>query len=451
MNLRHTFNSSSHCSAAFFQYLRRGHESIPLAPFPAYSSKNNVRLLVHGDEILPAMLDMIEAATETIRWNVLLFRPDSAGAPLAEALCRAAMRGVQVQLAFDFAYTTGDTFGAKFSAEKRSALRLELQKLLDIFKDAGVRVHNNRDKLYPKPDKSPDADPEAKSLYDHLMRHICIRWDHFDHRKVLIVDASSVIVGGANVGNEYLYRIAPDLRQDMTIEAEQREQEELPEAWEKWVDVAVRIDGEVTAAITREFDIHWAVMGDHRLPEHEQARAVKDGTVRVQPLHQHPGHGEISAAVVAQIDAAKSTIYAASPYTSYPPILNRLMAASRRGVKVVIVYPNQHNDVQLSAKLFQRHIADLLAAGVVVYENNLRMAHYKVMVVDAQVSLIGSFNLNYRSFKHDFELNVAIDDAAFAQAVMQRVFETALHMSQQVHDYPRRRLTPFQWILEPFS
>jgi cardiolipin synthase A/B len=438
---------------AFWQYLYRNGEHIPRIPLPDYTTCNSYKLLVGGHEILPAMLDMINGAKETIRWNVLLFRPDNAGKELADALCAAAGRGVRVQLAFDFAYTTGDTFRARLSPEKRGVLTLALQTLLDGFKEANIEVRNNRNKLYPSGDRKPDADEEAQHLYDDILQHVLFKWDHFDHRKVLIVDEQHVMVGGSNVGNEYLYHEEANLKQDMREEAEQREEAHLPEAWDKWVDAMVLVSGEVAAIAAHEFDVHWAVMGDNRMPERgaEYSAEASDDDIPIQPLYQNPGHGEIGTAYAQMIDKAMDTIYVASPYISYPPILQRLKAAAKRGVKVRLVYPNKHNDIQLSARLFHTHISDLLKAGIEIYENNLRMAHYKVMVVDGQHTLIGSFNLNYRSFKHDFEFNFAIDSKELAAEMIERVFTPMMEVSDKLREYPKKHRTPMEWILEPLT
>ena len=90
-------------------------------------------------------------------------------------------------------------------------------------------------------------------------------------------------------------------------------------------------------------------------------------------------------------------------------------------------------------------------AGIDIYENNFRMAHTKIFVVDKKWVSIGSFNLNHRSVDHDFELNLVIDSESFAKRVIERIFEP--HMNQVNHLTKPYHIKQniIDWFLVPFS
>jgi cardiolipin synthase A/B len=151
------------------------------------------------------------------------------------------------------------------------------------------------------------------------------------------------------------------------------------------------------------------------------------------------------------VEAARSEIYAASPFVSYVPALEALARASRRGVRVVFVYPFMRQEMPISRAIFLESAGILLSAGVELYFNDLRMAHTKLMVVDQEQVLLGSFNLNQRSFRHDLEITVAVADRTLASAVKGRVFQPYLSISRQVTALPRQGFHPLHWIVRPFS
>lgn len=106
------------CLPAPLAFVRRYHGDETSSPLPDSIGGHSVKLLVNGDEILPAMLAAIDSAEYRIRWLVMLFQPDEAGTQLAYALSAAARRGVRVQLAFDIGQTVYGPFTAPYSEKK---------------------------------------------------------------------------------------------------------------------------------------------------------------------------------------------------------------------------------------------------------------------------------------------------------------------------------------------
>ncbi len=151
------------------------------------------------------------------------------------------------------------------------------------------------------------------------------------------------------------------------------------------------------------------------------------------------------------MNGAQREILVASPFVSYEPALEALMSASRRGVRVVFVVPNRHQEMEISGEMFRDSAGALIHAGVQVYFNDLRMTHTKLLVVDGRDTLVGSFNLNHRSFRHDLEVGVFVQDEGFAQQVIERVITPYLQISYPVEQPPAPAWNPFHWFIRPFT
>lgn len=426
-------------------------------PLPAVTSGNQVQLLVNGDEALPAMLDLIDGAVRSIRFQVMLFFPDEAGTALARSLARAAQRGVQVQLSFNIDQTTSGSPMDSYPAEKKERLKRQMLAMLEDLKDAGVEVRDNP----PGIDFDlQQASPQARAAQQSIQQNACVSANHYDHRKLLIADGARAVIGGMNVGNTYLYRSAPDPQMDMAEEAALRQQEGRPEAWDHWFDAAVLVQGPVVQVAAAEFDWRWEVLGGTHLSADLQAPA--DGlhaepspaalqNVNIRFLAQRPGTPHIGAQVFDLIGGAQREIWVASPYVSYEPVLEALKDAARRGVRVVFVFPNAHQDVPVSGRIMRYAAPDLVEAGIELYYNDLRMAHTKILVADGHLTLIGSFNLNHRSFRHDLESALLIDDPEFAARVIQRIFQPYLAISRPAPAQPHQSWNPLDWIIKPLT
>lgn len=418
------------------------------ADLPSPIDGNEVALQVNGDEILPAMLELIDGAEHSIRWQVMVFKPDEAGQQLAEALSEAAGRGVTVQLAFSFDQSTNAVFFAPSAPEVTQRYREAMPVMLAEMRAAGVTVLDSGE-ITGTP--SPAAlSEEARRWQREIMRSACIGQNHVDHRKVLIVDDEVALVGGMNVGNEYLYWVPPDVSMDASAEAAMREEAGEAEAWEKWQDSAVLVSGPVVRQLVEAFNPRWEVMGGEPVsPITPSARTRGDAPIRA--VSQGPGRAEISTGMVALMDAAEEEIYAAFPYVSHPVLLDHLMAASERGVRVVFVYPGDHNEVAISRRLLRLLSGELMAAGVELYEHNERMNHTKLMVVDGRTVSVGSHNFNYRSVRHDLELNLLIEDEALAEEAIRRVFEPYMEQAERLTVPYDLRWGPFDRLVLPFS
>lgn len=435
------------CLPAAARTLARAYADNQLAANPPrLLPGNRVRLLVNGNEALPAMLNLVDSAQHTIRMQVMLFFPDEAGFTLARALARAARRGVQVQLSFNIDQTANGTLADAYPREKKERLNALMTRMLEELRQAGVEVRANPAGIdFPL----QQASPRARAVMQSIERNACVAANHYDHRKLLIVDGAQAVIGGMNVGSAYLYQVAPDPQQDMLEETAQRNHQGLPEAFDKWFDAALWVQGPVAAEMVEEFNWRWEVLGGAALPP--EAVQAHPGGSPAALLVQRPGTPQAGAQILAMIRQAQREIYIASPYVSYEPALRALQEAAQRGVRVVFVVPGARQEMAISGRIMHAEAPALVSSGVEVYFNDLRMAHTKIMVVDGSQVVAGSFNLNHRSFRHDLETVALVEDPTLAAEVIERVFVPYLSLSRRASPDPRPPLNLLDWFLQPFT
>jgi cardiolipin synthase A/B len=438
------------CLPAAGRYFSRAY-SIQRASLPGVIPGNQLQLLVNGDEALPVMLALIDSATSSVRIQTMLFFPDEAGMSVARALARAAERGVRVQLSFNIDQTASGTLADRYTKEKKARLSLQMDRMIEELRDGGVELRDNPPGIEFELE---GVSPTARSIQQEIERYACVSANHYDHRKLLIVDDNRAIIGGMNIGNSYLYRVAPDLHLDMLEEAAQREAEGKPEAWEKWFDAALLVEGPAARAMVDEFNWRWEVLKGEPIPPSLPDPASSEGERPGVDLHflvQRPGRTEVGTAFMDLVGQARLEIYVSSPFVSYEPALQALQAAARRGVRVVFVVPNERQEVTVSGRVMRAAAPDLVHSGLELYYNDLRMAHTKILVVDGEQVLLGSFNLNHRSFRHDLETAVLVRDSAFSQDVIERVFNPYLSISHRVTAEERQPLNLLDWFIKPFT
>jgi cardiolipin synthase len=120
------------------------------------------------------------------------------------------------------------------------------------------------------------------------------------------------------------------------------------------------------------------------------------------------------------IHSAREELIVTTPYfVPDEQLLFALTSAARRGVHTIMIFPKR-NDSRIVAGISRSYYHDLISAGVEIYEFRPGLLHAKTMLVDGAVGLIGSANLDRRSFELNFENNILFADRAFAAAVRAR-------------------------------
>ncbi|WP_304640137.1 phospholipase D-like domain-containing protein [Pseudomonas sp.] len=345
---------------------------------------NSAELLTDGEEIFSAMIEEISRAEHTVTFETYEFFGERAAGALAEALARAASRGVEVRALIDFIGST----------------RADQSKF-ELMEDAGVKVERYRAPVWYKLD----------------------RINYRTHRKILVVDGQVGFIGGANIADPWLpSEDGPGYR-----------------------DHHFRLRGPIVAGLQATFAENWLNASGVLL---EGARFFPvlepHGDLQMQVLKSAPQEGRkrvrgtlLYALAAAQRDFTASTAY------FYPDVafLEALKLAVDRGVRVRILMPGGSMD-----KGFVRHASinrwrEILEAGVELYEYQPSMYHAKLISVDDYWGSFGSANLDNRSFRINDEANVAVWDESFA-IFLRELVESDLEQAERftLDDWENRPL-----------
>jgi len=358
----------------------------------------SVEPLLHGRRYFPRMLDDIAAARDHVHLLIYGYKAGDIGTTFQEALVAKVREGVDVRLQVDAIGSEVD-FGSR--------------ALFDELVSAGIQVVAH-DGLFVVREGPLGARRPAFRIEDAL---------HFDHRKMVVVDGTVAYVGGSGIEDHY---------ND-----------------ERFYDVMCRVSGPVVAGIALVFAASWRNQGgtidpatlDRWFPA-STAAIPDDAPTRVPTtiLWNVPGtgHHPISDAIETALDEAHEQIHIVNPYISNRAILERLLAAARRGVRVRLIAPGKPTP-PYPAAAFRHHYERLMAAGAEIVLHP-EMAHAKVLRIDDRV-LVGGCNLDDLSLFRNDELNLLFDDATIAERTEQDVFDELAAMSTpaSVPSDPRER------------
>lgn len=332
---------------------------------------NRAHLAADSDSAIGEMVADIDAAQSTVHLCFYIWLADNNGFRVKDALVRAAQRGVKVRV-------LADALGSRGFI--RSAYWIELR-------NAGVDARI--------------ALPIGGLVWT-LVRG---RFDLRNHRKQLIVDNRVAWCGSQNLADPE-FRVKP--------------------RYAPWVDLMTRWEGPVVQDCQFIFAADWesehgddisALLGDdaERLPAADPGIAAQ--VVGTGPNLAYPA---MTACFTSLIHAARRELVITTPYfIPDEQLICALLDAARRGVATTMILP-QRNDSRIVANASRSYYEQLIGAGVDLYEFRPGLLHAKTMVIDGQVALIGSANLDRRSFELNFENNILFADEGFAREIRGR-------------------------------
>jgi cardiolipin synthase A/B len=344
---------------------------------------NRIDVLLNGDEIFPAKLKIINAATKTINYAQYVFEEGQPADDVARALAERCRAGVQVNVLVD-------AVGAMAMPAEQSRLMTE----------AGCRVETFR-RLGPFTLDSAN---------------------YRNHRRILVADGRIGITGGSGTSGKWSGNGRTDGH---------------------WRDTDVLVEGPVVAQLQGAFVENWleatgvALGGDDYFPRPLEAR----GPIRAQAVRSSPAGGSVSmyTMFLLAVASAQRSIHITNPYfVPDDKMIETLVQVAHRGVRVVLILPGaiDHNLVRQASR---SELGRLLRAGIEVYEYRAALLHSKTMVIDGVWSTVGSTNLDRRSFALNDELNLVIYDQAVARR-LDEIFAQDLALSRRVtyEDWRRR-------------
>jgi cardiolipin synthase len=323
--------------------------------------RNKVKLLLNGEEKFPEVLEALRNAKHHIHIEYYIYEQDEIGEQIQNILIQKANEGVQVRFIYD-------DFGSPH-IRKKNAERM---------KKAGIEIY-----------------PFQKVLFYILANRLNFR----NHRKIIVIDGQTAFTGGINVSDKYINNNSSKLF---------------------WRDTHLRIDGPGVFYLQYLFLTNWNFCSGKKLQLDKLHFLVPKGHKEdcfLQVAASGPDSEQPSVlfSLLQAIYLAKKEILITTPYfVPGDSILEALRIAALSGLSVKLLVPGicDSKFVNAASKSYYK---DLLCAGVEVYMYQKGFVHAKTLVADGNLSVIGTANMDYRSFELNFEVNVIVYDQMFSE------------------------------------
>jgi len=328
------------------------------------TADNKVKLLLNGEEKFPEVLRAIAAARHHIHIEYYIFEDEEIGRTLADALMKKAQEGVKVRFIYD-------DFGSRDIRKK----------LVPKMKEAGV-----------------EAFPFLKVHFILLANRLNYR----NHRKIIVIDGTTSFVGGINVSDRY-------------INSSSRPKNNY------WRDTHLRIDGPGTQYLQYLFLCDWNFCSENSVAPEEcffpkplEQPGSENTVVQIAASGPDSESPTILFSILQAINLATEEILITSPYfIPGESLLDALTIASLSGLSVKLLVPGKSDSILVNSAA-RSYYNDLLAAGVEIYQYQKGFVHAKTLVADRKLAIVGTANMDFRSFDLNFEVNAIVYDTGIA-------------------------------------
>lgn len=352
-------------------------------------------ILTNGTETFPAILEAIRSAKHHVHIQYYIYRNDETGKAIREALIERLEAGVEVRFMYDGlgSYMLGEGF-------------------LRPLRDAGAKI----------------------AAYDPISSPLFIFTANFrNHRKIVVIDGKVGFTGGLNVGDEYDGKNKKfGFWRDTHLRLEGRAVKELQATFlDDWI--YAHLEGTDT----------WETFGGEDglaryFPKHD---AETDGAVQVVTSGPTSKDPAIRNALIAAIISAQRSIWIATPYLIPDnETMTLLRLAARAGLDVRILTPGR-GDSFTSYYGTRSYFGPLLKDGVKIYTYNRHFIHAKIVLIDGKIGVVGTANMDIRSFVLNYEIMAFLYDTESASKLEQDFiddFEVSIQLSS--NDYVKRSL-----------
>ncbi|MEH7383379.1 cardiolipin synthase [Bacillus sp. JJ1533] len=330
---------------------------------------NSVKLLTDGIGKFNSLLKDIEGAKDHIHLQYYIFKKDHFGRKLIELLTKKAQEGVKIRVLYD-------EVGSRRLSEEY------FKDFLEAYGEVGV--------FFP-----------SKFFIFNL------RLNYRNHRKLVIIDGKTGYLGGFNIGIEYLG---------------------VNKKFGYWRDTHLRIQGTAVHAIQTRFILDWNQASPSQKINYKPnyfPNPISQGNVGIQIVTSGPDSKteHIKNGYIKMISSAQKSILIQTPY--FIPdmsLLDALRIACSSGIEVNIIIPNKHDHMFVYWATLS-YIGELLMAGATVFIYDGGFIHSKTVIVDKEISSVGTANFDVRSFKLNFEVNAFVYDEGIAQRLSTQFYE----------------------------
>ena len=350
----------------------RRYSSAPL------TTGNRVNVLIDGPQTYSAIEAALRAARHNIHIETFIYGPGDVGQRFADLLAQKRKDGLEVRLLYD-------------SLGSRETPR----EFFDQLRQQNVEVREFRP-------LSPIKTPEVWKLQNR------------DHRKIIVVDGQIGFTGGINIDSTY----------DSASTSKPGPERGLEDGWR---DTHIEIQGPAVAQLQTLFVGNWQQAGEHEdLSAKDKyfptIKPAGDNLVTIVANDSESNDRSLYGTYVAAFTCATKRLWITHAYFApNEELLTALIDAAKRGVDVRLIVPS-FTDSRVVLNATQATFTQLLNAGVKIYELKDALLHAKSVVIDSSVTIIGSSNLDMRSFLHNDEVNAIVISRDTAQR-MEEVFQ----------------------------
>lgn len=342
------------------------------------SSNNQIKVLFNGEHKFPAVFEALKKAKHHIHIEYYIFELDDIGNKLITLLAKKVKEGVEVRLIYD-------DFGS-FGIKKRDLRRIRAMGI------------------------------EAFPFYKIKLLYLANRMNYRNHRKIIVIDGKIGFVGGINISKKYNNAI--QLKNKLY-----------------WRDTHLKIEGEAVKSLQYIFMGDWNYCANQKLkpsfsyfPKTPKKTACLTQIVASGPDSDTP---LIMQSICKAICSAQKEILITTPY--FIPDLTLkdvLIMAAQSGIKVKLLVPRK-SDSYIVDWASRANFAALINAGVEIYRYKKGFIHAKTMVIDEEVAVVGTANMDMRSFDLNFEVNAVVYDVQIAK-ILKKSFETDLQSATKI-------------------
>ncbi len=360
---------------------------------------NHLQVIENGDNFYPAELAAIAQAQRSVDIEAYIFHKGEIAEEMVNALTERARAGVKVRMVIDAmgTFRNSDSYFRKL-------------------KEAGGEVR-----------------------WYHALRWYS--WDRFNnrtHRELMVIDGSKGFIGGAGFDDHWL--------------KDQKDEK-------RWRDTVVYLEGPAVTALQGTFVENWLESSGELLTKTEEFPAIPaSGDTPSMVVNSSASAGRSTRArylFQTLMASARKSIYVQTPYFLPDKSARQALTdAVKRGVEVKVITAGRRNDHMVTRSSSRRLYGDLLQGGVKIYEYQPAMMHAKVMIVDELWTVVGSTNMDNRSFELNDEVNLASYDGEVSRKLTED-FRKDLASSKEVtyEEWKRRPLLErfseeFGWLIE---
>jgi len=328
--------------------------------YSAMSSNNNVQIFTNGEQKFPNLLASFQNAQHHIHLEYYIFDDDEIGQKVIEVLIERANAGIEVRMIVD-------------ALGSNNIHRKSIKKL----KASGVEFYE---------------------YHPVIFTSLANRVNYRDHRKIVVIDGTIGFVGGINVSDKYINSNKSQLY---------------------WRDTHCKIEGEAVYSLQVLFVLNWFFVSKKLIhPEIEYFPIIKrKGDVLTSIISSDPDsdNPNLMEGYFSMINTAREEILIITPYfIPNESLLTALKTSAKGGVKVKLLMPAEPDSVFVHSAS-QTYMGELMRNDIQIFLYTKGMIHAKVMIIDEELSTIGTANMDYRSFDNNAEVNAVFFDQNIAK------------------------------------